>query len=106
MQVEVLALILPLAAIMLPVVLVPIVMGMKQTERKLQREHAERMRAMELGLPPGATKSDAWAAALTATAIGAVTPMGLFVFALAASGPDFEVPWVVAGIVGTTCAVL
>jgi hypothetical protein len=46
------ALIIPLAGIMLPLVLVPMVMGLKFRMKKREWEHLERMRALQMGVSP------------------------------------------------------
>jgi len=46
------ALIIPLAGIMLPLVLVPMVMTMKFRMKKREWEHLERMRALQMGVVP------------------------------------------------------
>ncbi len=76
------ALLIPLSAIALPMVLVPIILAMKQVQRKRECEHMERMKSLELGRPLPFTQ--AWPA-LAAIAIGAIMPVGVFVVALIAS---------------------
>src|SRR4051812_43099259 len=67
---------IPLAGIALPMVLVPTIMGMRQANKKREYQHAERMRALELGQPiPGQSH---WAAAVAA--IGAGVPLASFLF--------------------------
>ena len=46
------ALIIPLAGIMLPLVLVPMVMTLKFRIKKREWEHLERMRALQMGVAP------------------------------------------------------
>jgi hypothetical protein len=46
------ALIIPLAGIMLPLVLVPMIMTMKFRMKKREWEHLERMRALQMGVAP------------------------------------------------------
>lgn len=67
---------IPLAGIALPIVLVPTIMGMRQASRKREMQHAERMRALELGQP--ITGQSHWAAAVAA--IGAGVPLTSFIF--------------------------
>jgi len=63
--------VIPLAGIALPLFLVPTIIAMKMEGKKREMRHAERMRAMEMGLPiPGDT---GWAAA-TAIAMAATAP--------------------------------
>jgi hypothetical protein len=76
------ALLIPLAGIALPLFLVPMIMAMKQAQRKRECEHMERMKSLELGRPLPSTQ--AWPA-LAAIALGAIMPVGVFVVALIAS---------------------
>ena len=46
------ALIIPLAGIILPLVLVPMVMTLKFRMKKREWEHLERMRALQMGVVP------------------------------------------------------
>jgi hypothetical protein len=81
-------LVIPIVAILMPLVLVPTIMTLKFRQSRKEWEHLERMRAMELGLrmPPdqvaGATKSIAW--------IGAGVPIFSICAALVAcmDGPN------------------
>lgn len=66
-------LIIPLAGIMLPLVLVPTIITMKQRHRKREWLHQERLRALELGLP--AADLEPRLGAGTLTAIGAGVPI-------------------------------
>ncbi len=43
------ALLIPLAGIAVPIVIVPVVMGLKHARLERELEHAERMKALELG---------------------------------------------------------
>jgi hypothetical protein len=73
---------IPLAGIVMPVVLVPAIMGMRHARQKREWEHLERMRALEMGQPlPG---REAWASA-AAIAIGAAVPIAAMFVALVAS---------------------
>jgi len=97
--------VIPLAGIALPLFLVPTIIAMKMEGKKREMRHAERMRAMEMGLPiPGDT---GWAAA-TAIAIGAGVPIGSFVATLIArvmtdaSDSIFQAPALVS-IVAVAC---
>ena len=85
------ALLIPLAGIMLPMFLVPTIMAMKQTQRRREWEHLERMKALELGRP--LPSAQVWPA-LATIAIGAIMPMGVFIVAWlaspSASGSAFE----------------
>ena len=55
-------------------------MALHQGRRRKEREHAERMRAMELGLVPQPSGLD-WPAAAVCIAIGAGVPLGSFAVA-------------------------
>lgn len=69
---------IPLAAIALPVVLVPIVMTLKQAGKKREYAHLERMKALETGQPvPGECR---WMGPLVCGLIGAGVPMFAFLF--------------------------
>jgi hypothetical protein len=72
-------------------VIIAIVSGMKQAQRRKELEHFERIKAMELGLAPQPTGLD-WPAAAVCIAIGAGVPIGSFVVAwlatLTADAPD------------------
>ena len=67
---------IPIVAILMPLFLVPTVMVLRQSARKREWQHRERMKAMEMGLPaPGA---EAWSGR-AAIAIGAAMPVAVFV---------------------------
>jgi hypothetical protein len=69
------ALLIPITAIAMPMVVVPTIMVMKLRIRRRELEHIERMKALEMGQPvPG---SQAWPA-LAAISIGAGVPIGAF----------------------------
>ncbi|HEV3165176.1 MAG TPA: hypothetical protein VGZ22_14210 [Isosphaeraceae bacterium] len=96
---------IPIVAILMPLALVPTVMAMRHATRKREWEHAERMKALELGVPvPG---SDSWRAAVC-MAIGAGVPVGAFAFAWIAgmtthtSADSWEAA-VAVGIPGVLC---
>jgi hypothetical protein len=88
------------------VTLVPIVLAFRQSRRKLELEHAERMRAIELGRPfyrQGEREDETWTeTARLAKAIGVVVPQGSLGCAFVASlilGVHQEI-WIAAGMVG------
>lgn len=97
--------VIPLASIALPMFLVPTIIAMKMEGKKREMRHAERMRAMEMGLPvPGDL---GWAAA-TAIAIGAGVPIGSFVAALVArvatdAGDNIFAAPAVVSVVAVAC---
>jgi len=69
---------IPLAAIALPLFLVPTVMVLKQAGKKREYEHTERMRALETGQAmPGHTN---WTGATVCTLVGAGVPAASFLF--------------------------
>jgi hypothetical protein len=71
-----------------PIAIVPTVMGLRYAQRERELEHAERMKAFELGrrLPQD---EPWWSPARIAVAIGAVVPVGVFGLAVIA-GPSRE----------------
>jgi hypothetical protein len=66
-------LIIPLAGIMLPLILVPTIITLKQRFKKREWQHQERLRALDLGLPAG--EQEPRLGAGTVTAIGAGVPV-------------------------------
>jgi hypothetical protein len=60
------------------------IQAVKKAQRKREMEHAERMRALEMGLVPQPRGLD-WPAAAVCIAIGAGVPIGSFVVAWLAS---------------------
>jgi hypothetical protein len=97
---------IPIAGIVLPVVLVPVIMGIRYARYERQLEHAERIRALELGrtLP----KDEAWwTLPRISVAIGAGVPAAVFFCAWQASESlsDPKVAWLAAGIVGLASVV-
>jgi hypothetical protein len=75
----------------LALVIIGITSGMKQSHRRKELEHLERIKAMEMGLTPQPTGLD-WPAAAVCIAIGAGVPVGSFLVAwlatLTADAPD------------------
>ena len=91
---------IPLMALAIPMVIVPVSLIMKYLTLKRQQQHQERMRAIELGYP--SPPSDFWPA-FTALTIGAGVPIGVCILALFTSltyPPAIEPAWIVAGIIG------
>lgn len=75
--------VVPLAGIALPVILVPMIMGIRQASKKREFEHLERMRALEMGQPvPGESN---WPEAFACAMIGAGVPIGAFLFTFLAA---------------------
>jgi hypothetical protein len=75
----------------LALVIIGITSRMKQSHRRKELEHLERVKAMEMGLAPQPTGLD-WPAAAVCIAIGAGVPVGSFLVAwlatLTADAPD------------------
>src|SRR4051795_9387208 len=86
-------LIIPLAGIMLPVVLVPIIIAMTSRMKKREWQHKERLRAIELGMPASAPHQSLGGG--TVTMIGAGVPAAsvlsalLFTMNLSEGHPDY-----------------
>ncbi len=99
-------LVLPIVGMLIPIVLVPIILGLKHARLERELEHRERMRALELGrtLP----QDEPWSSpARTIAMIGAGVPVGVFFIAwIASRGPEFHPEvWVAAGFVGVASVV-
>jgi hypothetical protein len=98
-------LLIPMMAITLPMVLVPTIMVLRHQGRKREWEHAERMKALELGLPaPG---NESWPARVC-IAIGAGVPVASFLVAWlastdAASGQHYWEAATTVGGLGVLC---
>jgi hypothetical protein len=94
-------------AISVPLVLVPTVLGIRYKQRRRELEHAERMKALELGrnLP----RDDSWwTLPRFSLAIGVGVPAVVFSCALQASdhrGAAAEGAWVAAGLVALAAVV-
>jgi hypothetical protein len=86
--------------------ILPIFLAFRHSGRKLELDHAERMKALELGRPvrrEGEGEDEPWTmAAQLAMALGVAVPLGsLGVAFLASLALGFrEVIWVMAGMVG------
>lgn len=96
-------LIIPIVGVSIPIVVVPSVMFSKWAITKRQLEHAERMKALELGLTlPG--DEPWWSPPKIALALGVIVPLGVFFLAwLASESLGFQPGiWIAAMIVGTT----
>ena len=100
-------LVIPVVAILMPLVLVPMVMVLKHRQRRREWDHKERMRALELGVEaPGSAFGTFWPS-MAAIAIGAGVPASAFLFSWLASmtahvGDDI---WTAAGFVGCIAVV-
>jgi hypothetical protein len=97
---------IPIIAMVLPVILVPIILGIKYARHERELEHAERMRALELGRTLPRDESW-WSPGRICVVIGAGIPAGAFLSALAAgeSLNDPEPAWIAAGIVSVAAVV-
>lgn len=68
------ALIIPLAALAIPIIVVPVAIGCRYAQRTREMEHSERMRALELGLTH--PKDEPWWSPARITAgIGVMVPL-------------------------------
>jgi hypothetical protein len=94
-------LLIPIVAILMPVVLVPTILILRHISKKREWEHLERIKSMELGMPvPG---NESWPAKVC-IAIGAGVPIVAFFFAFVAS-QDSEAGggvWAAATMVGVS----
>ena len=88
---------IPVVAILMPLLLVLTVMLLRQSARRREWLHRERMKAMERGIPvPGA---DVWSGR-TAIAVGAVMPLGIFTIGwLANMTTGNDSVWAAVGLV-------
>jgi hypothetical protein len=103
------ALIIPLAGIMLPLILVPMIMTMKFRQKKREWEHLERMRALQMGV--AAPQPDPHRSGGALIAIGAGVPAvsvivaGITSTSLSTGFPDpiavIAVTWGCAWLVST-----
>jgi ABC-type Fe3+ transport system permease subunit len=102
---------LALLAVGAAALLVLLLLGYKAVHRRNERDHAERMRMLEMGFPLPPQDRSAWPKAMVCVAIGAGVPLVAFAFTLFAysSRPDaadelWVAPGVVSGlsVIGTT----
>src|SRR5215208_4964050 len=95
------AVIIPIVGMAIPIILVPVILGLRHARLLRELEHAERMKALELGrtLPQDETW---WAPSRICVAIGLGVPVGVFWCAyLATDRYHYQTPvWLSAGIVG------
>ena len=80
--------IIPITAILMPLVLVPTIITLKHRHKRREWEHLERMKALEMG-QPNASRREAWGAQ-SIVKIGAGVPIASVVAALltcAVEGP-------------------
>lgn len=76
---EELALLIPIAALMIPMVVAPTALVTKYLRTRRELQHRERMKALEVGLPAFAASH--WPAAFAAVGIGVGVPVGSFLVA-------------------------
>lgn len=74
------SILIPITALMIPIVIVPTSLYFKQRLRVRELEHAERIRAMELGIVPQAAGMS-WPGAAVCLGIGAGVPVGSMLIA-------------------------
>lgn len=102
-------LIIPIVGMLIPIIIVPTALGIKHARFLREVEHAERMRAMELGLPTAEEQANSPSS--VAGSIGLGVPLGsLFIAFIAApkAGPPETIAaiWTAAamlGIAGVIC---
>lgn len=94
-------LVIPIVGMVIPIILVPAILGLRHARLERELEHAERIKALELGrtMPQD---EPWWTPARVCVAIGAGVPVGVFVCALLASRSIHhqEPIWAAAGVVG------
>src|SRR6516165_8140795 len=71
------ALMIPMLALTIPLIVAPMAIVAKHRRQRREWEHAERMRALELGQPLPDHRGHAWPALVTIF-IGAGVPVGTF----------------------------
>jgi hypothetical protein len=92
---------IPIAGLALPMILVPVILGIRYARLERELEHAERMKALELGRT--LSKDEGWwTLPRISVAIGAGVPTAVFFCAWQASEsqPDSKDIWLGAAIVG------
>jgi hypothetical protein len=93
-------LIIPIVGMLIPIIIVPTALGIKHARYLREVEHAERMRAMELGQTlPG---DQSWKPGSIAMAIGAGVPIVAMAIAFEAGskqGPS-EAIWMATAMIG------
>jgi hypothetical protein len=94
-------LLIPIAGMSIPLILVPTILVLRHARLERELEHAERIKALELGrtLPQD---EPWWTPARICVAIGAGVPIGVFGLAFLAGQTmhDAEPAWIAAGMVG------
>ncbi len=95
-------LVIPIIAILMPLVLVPTVIVLKHRHRRREWEHKERMKAMEIRLPVSASESSGMGRAIAGIGAGVpiVSVLAAFVTTLtwdSTTGGDVPIPAVAWG---------
>ena len=96
--------VIPIIALLIPMVIVPTALAFKHARYLREVEHAERMRAMELGRT--LAEDESWTPASIALTIGAAVPMASMLIAWLATrsmnmvDAPIEIIWKMAGMVG------
>jgi len=98
--------VIPIVGMFIPIVIVPFALGFKYSHKMREMEHAERMRALELGrtLP----RDEPWSSpARISLSIGAGVPVGVFCFAWLASNSIgyHETVWQGAAMTGIAAVI-
>ena len=97
---------IPIVGMMIPITLVPVILGLRHARVERQLEHAERMKALEVGrtLPQD---EPWWNPGKVCVAIGAGVPVGVFFCAwMATLAVGFrEGIWREAAVVGSSAVV-
>ena len=95
------ALVVPIVGMMIPMVIVPTVLILKHARRERELEHAERMKALELGRTLPQDESW-WSPARICVMLGAGVPLGVFLCAWVATESlgVHDVIWYAATVVG------
>jgi hypothetical protein len=96
-------LIIPIVALIIPIVIVPTVLGIKHAKFLREVEHAERMRAMELGRT--LAEDESWSPASVSVLIGAGVPIAAMLIAYMSSksfhsADQFRAIWQTTSMVG------
>ena len=94
-------LIIPIVGMLIPIIIVPTALGIKHARFLREVEHAERMKAMELGVTTAEDAERSGPMGLAGT-IGGAVPLGaLFVaFIAAPKQGDSDAIWMAAAMIG------
>ena len=94
--------IIPIVGMLIPIIIVPTALGIKHARYLREVEHAERMRAMELGRTLAEDEKHSWTPTGIAGSIGVGVPLGVMSIAFIAStkvGPS-DTLWMAAAMIG------